>query len=104
MVVPHGEPASTTGDGTEVDGVAQHLRGGHQGGDRLLAHGRHLGALHPTAPGVEITHHVALVGDGDSDLEQRDRLQQDRPGLGHGFAKPERPGHLEAHLGGVHGM
>ena len=60
-VVARGEAAPTAGHRAQVDGVAQHLGGRHEGRDGLLAVADRLGALHPAPAGVEVAHHVALV-------------------------------------------
>ncbi len=39
------------------------------------------GALHPSAAGVEVAHHVAHVRIGNSDAHAHDRLEQHRAGI-----------------------
>src|SRR5207244_12503234 len=54
VVVADREAAATARERAQVDGVAEHLGGRHEGGDHLLAVANRIGALHPPPARVEV--------------------------------------------------
>src|SRR5262245_57723937 len=56
----HGEVAAPTGDGTELRGVARHLRHRHMRNNNCIPALR-FSPLHAPAASVEIAHHIAHI-------------------------------------------
>src|SRR5690625_3054157 len=97
VIEEHREGRTALGEAAQVGRVSEHFGERHECVDHLGV-GTGLHALHLTAPGVDVAHHVTHVLLGGDDLDAHDRLEDDGLALLHDVADTHRGSDLEGHF------